>query len=71
VVYYRVIGKNRCPIADTWWQTETGMQMVTTMIGEQMYPGFAGKGIPGVVADVVDKNGKSVAPGTGGFLAIR
>lgn len=69
--YYRVIGKNRCPIVDTWWQTETGMHMVTTMIGERMYPGFAGKGIPGVVADVVDKNGKSVAPGTGGFLAIR
>jgi acetyl-CoA synthetase len=69
--YYRVIGKNRCPVVDTWWQTETGMQMVTTMIGERMYPGFAGKGIPGVVADVVDKNGKSVAPGTGGFLAIR
>jgi acetyl-CoA synthetase len=69
--YYRVIGKNRCPIVDTWWQTETGMHMVTTMIGERMYPGFAGKGIPGVVADVVDKNGKSVGPGTGGFLAIR
>ncbi|RPI39655.1 MAG: acetate--CoA ligase [Methanoregulaceae archaeon] len=69
--YYRVIGKNRCPIVDTWWQTETGMHMVTTMIGERMYPGFAGKGVPGVVADVVDKNGKSVAPGTGGFLAIR
>ncbi|HSQ94238.1 MAG TPA: acetate--CoA ligase [Methanoregula sp.] len=69
--YYRVIGKNRCPVADTWWQTETGMHMVTTMIGERMYPGFAGKSIPGVVADVVDKNGKSVAPGTGGFLAIR
>ncbi len=69
--YYRVIGKNRCPIVDTWWQTETGMHMVTTMIGERMYPGFAGKGIPGVVADVVDKNGKSVTPGKGGFLAIR
>jgi acetyl-CoA synthetase len=69
--YYRVIGKSRCPIVDTWWQTETGMQMVTTMVGERMYPGFAGKGIPGVVADVVDKNGKSVPPGTGGFLAIR
>ncbi len=69
--YYRVIGKNRCPIVDTWWQTETGMHMVTTMIGEKMYPGFAGKGIPGVVADVVDKNGKSVPPGTGGFLVIR
>jgi acetyl-CoA synthetase len=69
--YYRVIGKKRCPVVDTWWQTETGMHMVTTMIGERMYPGFAGKGVPGVVADVVDKNGKSVAPGTGGFLAIR
>ncbi len=69
--YYRVIGKNRCPIVDTWWQTETGMHMVTTMIGERMYPGFAGKGIPGVVADVVDKNGVPVPPGTGGFLVIR
>jgi len=69
--YYRVIGKNRCPVVDTWWQTETGMQMVTTMIGEPMYPGFAGKAIPGVVADVVDKDGNPVPPGTGGFLAIK
>jgi acetyl-CoA synthetase len=69
--YYRVIGKNRCPVVDTWWQTETGMHMVTTIIGERMYPGFAGKSIPGVVADVVDKDGKSVPPGIGGFLVIR
>ncbi len=69
--YYRVIGKNRCPILDTWWQTETGMHMITTMLGEPMYPGFAGKSIPGVVADVVDKDGNSVPAGTGGFLAIR
>jgi len=69
--YYKVIGRNRCPIIDTWWQTETGMHMITTMLGELMYPGFAGKAIPGVVADVVDKDGKSVPPGTGGFLAIR
>lgn len=69
--YYRVIGKNRCPILDTWWQTETGMHMVTTMLGEPMYPGFAGKSIPGVVADVVDKDGNPVPAGTGGFLAIR
>ncbi|MCK9632851.1 MAG: acetate--CoA ligase [Methanoregula sp.] len=68
--FYRVIGKNRCPILDTWWQTETGMHMITTMIGEPMMPGFAGKPIPGVVADVVDKDGKPVPPGTGGFLAI-
>ena len=56
---------------DTWWQTETGMQMITTMIGEPMRPGFAGKPIPGVEADVVDKHGKPVKPGTGGFLVIK
>jgi acetyl-CoA synthetase len=69
--YYQVIGRKRCPIVDTWWQTETGMHMITTIIGESMLPGFAGKPIPGVVADVVDKDGTSVPPGTGGFLAIR
>jgi acetyl-CoA synthetase len=69
--YYRVIGKNRCPIVDTWWQTETGMQMITTLIGEKMRPGFAGKGIPGVIPDVVDKTGKPVGPGKLGFLIIR
>jgi acetyl-CoA synthetase len=69
--YYRVIGKDRCPVVDTWWQTETGMQMITTMVGEPMRPGFAGKAIPGVVADVVDKQGTPVAPGNGGFLVIR
>ena len=58
-----MIGKDRCPIVDTWWQTETGMHMVTTVLGEPMRPGFAGKSIPGVVADVVDKDGKSVDPG--------
>jgi len=70
VWYHHAIGKDRCPIVDTWWQTETGMQMITTMVGEPMRPGFAGKPIPGVVADVVDKDGKPVQPGTGGFLAI-
>ena len=69
--YYRVIGKMRCPILDTWWQTETGMHMITTMIGEPMRPGFAGKPIPGVEADVVDKNGNSVKPGTGGLLVVK
>jgi acetyl-CoA synthetase len=69
--YYKVIGKDRCPIVDTWWQTETGMQMITTMIGEPMRPGFAGKAIPGVEVDVVDKDGTSVRPGTGGFLVVK
>jgi acetyl-CoA synthetase len=69
--YYRVIGKSRIPIVDTWWQTETGMQMITTFVGEKMRPGFAGKGIPGVIPDVVDKHGKPVKPNTLGFLVIR
>ncbi len=69
--FYHVIGKAKCPIVDTWWQTETGMHMITTVLGEPMRPGFAGKSIPGVIADVVDKNGKSVPPGTSGFLVIK
>jgi len=69
--FYHAIGHDRCPIVDTWWQTETGMHMVTTVLGEPMRPGYAGKSIPGVVADVVDKEGKSTAPGETGFLVIR
>jgi len=69
--YYHVIGKKKCPILDTWWQTETGMHMITTMIGEPMRPGFAGRPIPGVEADVVDKDGNSVKPGTGGLLVVK
>jgi acetyl-CoA synthetase len=69
--FYHVIGKDRIPILDTWWQTETGMHMITTPLGEPMRPGFAGKAIPGVIADVVDKNGKPVPPGQGGFLVIK
>ncbi len=69
--YYRVIGKNRCPILDTWWQTETGMHMITTPLGMPMKPGFAGVPIPGVVADVVDKDGNPLPPGQGGLLVIK
>jgi len=69
--YYRVIGKEKCPILDTWWQTETGMHMLTTAIGEPMKPGFAGRPVPGVIADVVDENGEPVPAGTGGFLVIK
>jgi len=69
--FHHVIGKDKCPIVDTWWQTETGMHMVTTILGEPMRPGFVGKPIPGVVADVVDKNGTSLPPNKSGFLVIR
>ena len=69
--YYRVIGKNRCPILDTWWQTETGMHMITTPLGQPMKPGFAGLPIPGIIADVVDKEGNPVPAGQGGLLVIK
>ncbi|WP_048131179.1 acetate--CoA ligase [Methanolacinia petrolearia] len=69
--YYKVIGKSRTPIVDTWWQTETGMHMVTTLVGEKMKPGYAGKAIPGVVADVVDKEGNSKKAGETGILVIK
>ncbi len=69
--YYRVIGGNRCPILDTWWQTETGMHMITTPLGEPMKPGFAGVPIPGVIADVVDMDGNPVPPGQGGLLVVK
>lgn len=60
-----------CPILDTWWQTETGMHMITTPLGEPMKPGFAGLPIPGVEVDVVDKEGISTPPGQGGLLVIK
>ncbi|WP_457755209.1 acetate--CoA ligase [Thermovibrio ammonificans] len=69
--YYRVIGKERCPIVDTWWQTETGAVMITTIDGLPMKPGKAGKPVPGVIADVVDKEGNPVEPEKGGFLVIK
>jgi len=69
--YYEVIGRKRCPIVDTWWQTETGAVMITTTGGLPMKPGIAGKPVPGVEADVVDENGNSLPPGRGGFLVIK
>lgn len=69
--FYRVIGKSKLPIVDTWWQTETGMHMITTIVGQPMKPGFAGKPIPGVVADVVDNEGNPVEPGKKGKLVIK
>ncbi|MBP2134288.1 acetyl-CoA synthetase [Methanomicrobium sp. W14] len=69
--FYRVIGKGKLPIVDTWWQTETGMHMITTIPGDPMKPGFAGRPVPGIIADVVDKDGKSLEPGISGKLVIR
>ena len=72
-MWYRAnIGKNRCPIVDTWWQTETGSILVTPLPGATpTKPGTATLPFFGVVADVVDAKGKSRKPNEGGFLVIR
>ncbi len=70
--YYRVIGKERCPIVDTWWQTETGAILISPMPGATpLKPGCASLPLPGVLAEVVDMNGKPVEAGQEGFLVIR
>jgi acetyl-CoA synthetase len=70
--YHRVIGKKRCPIVDTWWQTETGGIMITPLPGETpTVPGSATRPFPGIDAEVIDQQGKPVEPPHGGFLAIR
>jgi len=69
--YHRVIGKERCPIVDTWWQTETGGIMITPLPGATpTTPGSATKPFPGIEADVVTRDGKSVGPNEGGYLVI-
>ena len=70
--YHRVIGKGRCPIVDTWWQTETGAIMIAPMPGAvPLKPGSGTLSLPGVIADVVDFRGNPVAPDAEGFLVIR
>jgi acetyl-CoA synthetase len=70
--YHKVIGKERCPIVDTWWQTETGMIMISPLPGAiPTKPGSATKPLPGVVPEIVDRNGNAVPAGQGGFLVIR
>jgi acetyl-CoA synthetase len=70
--YQRYIGGERCPIVDTWWQTETGAIMISPLPGATpTKPGSCTRPLPGILADVVDKSGKSVAPNEGGYLAIR
>ncbi len=69
--FYRVIGKERCPIMDTWWQTETGGFMITPFPSVALKPGSATRPFPGIEVDVVDDEGKSVAPGADGNLVIK
>ncbi len=71
--YNRNIGKERCPVVDTWWQTETGMIMITPLPGlVTTKPGSATRPFPGIGAQIVDEQGNPVAKGvTGGLLVIR
>jgi acetyl-CoA synthetase len=70
--YWKLIGGERCPIVDTWWQTETGHIMITTLPGAQYSkPGSAGKPLPGIEAAVLDEEGNEVPAGEQGLLALR
>ncbi|MGC2492815.1 acetate--CoA ligase [Candidatus Binatus sp.] len=70
--YRRVIGGERCPIVDTWWQTETGGIMISPMPGvTAAKPGSATFPLPGIAADVVTRDGKSVGANQGGLLIVR
>ncbi|PWU03064.1 MAG: acetate--CoA ligase [Terriglobia bacterium] len=70
--YYKTIGKERCPIVDTWWQTETGSIMIAPMPGAvPLKPGSGTLPLPGVVADIVDLDGKPVGNNREGFLILR
>jgi len=70
--YRRVIGGDRCPIVDTWWQTETGGIMASPLPGvTATKPGATMRALPGISIDVVDDDGRSVGNGEGGFLVVR
>ena len=70
--YHRVIGGGRCPIVDTWWQTETGSIMISPLPGATpLKPGSGTFPLPGIAADVVDMQGTPVKPGGEGYLVVR
>ncbi len=71
--YHRVIGASRCPIVDTWWQTETGAILISPLPGSTATkPGSCTRPLPGIDADIVDDHGDSVTrPDAGGYLVIR
>ena len=69
--YYKHVGGEECPVVDTWWQTETGGMMITTLPGVgTMKPGSAGPPLPGISADVLDVSGDPVDAGDAGYLTI-
>jgi acetyl-CoA synthetase len=69
--YRRVVGGDRCPVVDTWWQTETGAIMISPLPGvTSTKPGAAMRCLPGISAEVVDNDGNAVGPGGGGYLTL-
>jgi acetyl-CoA synthetase len=69
--YHRVIGKSRCPIMDTWWQTETGMFMITPTPVVPLKPGSGTRPFFGQEAEILDDNGKPVPDGEEGYLVLK
>ena len=70
--YYETVGASRCPIVDTWWQTETGSHMITPLPGVHgLKPGSCQAPLPGIMVDIVDETGQSVGKGKGGILVIK
>ena len=69
--YYKNVGKENCPIMDTWWQTETGMHLISPLPVSNLKPGSATRPFPGIDADVVDEDGNPVPQGKGGYLVIK
>ncbi len=70
--YHEHVGHGKCPIVDTWWQTETGCAMIAPLPGlTTTKPGSATVAVPGIEADVVDENGDSVGYGNGGYLVLK
>lgn len=70
--YHKIIGKERCPIVDTWWQTETGSIMISPLPGATpTVPGTATRPFPGILIDVQTKDGASVGTNEGGYLVIK
>ncbi|MFM0294404.1 acetate--CoA ligase [Paraburkholderia sp. RL17-383-BIF-A] len=72
VWYYENVGGSRCPIVDTWWQTETGGHMITPLPGATpLVPGSCTLPLPGIMAAVVDETGQDVPNGQGGILVVK
>ncbi|MBI9073275.1 MAG: acetate--CoA ligase [Melioribacteraceae bacterium] len=69
--YHKVIGSEKCPIMDTWWQTETGMFMITPMPCVPLKPGSGTRPFPGIQMDILDEEGKPVKDNEEGYLVIK